>query len=282
MKDYYAVLGVTMQAEDIVIRAAYKALAQRYHPDRFKGPVDEAHRRMAEINEAYGVLSDATRRKTFDAEYQQAGGNKGDFDAGDEAADAGGQQLDQDWALALDYYPDLATLEATLLQTSKSLGFTFRLIMITEKQFKHRQQIATAIHDVFLKNYFGKKPEIINFAKILIELGRKDAAKALNEAARVLGDDLDTATVIARIKTRYGLLERPANKLGVDQELWLRATGTNASIDDVRLVVKELGGDSQVWGTNFLITLKGVTREFLSERDCVSWFQKIVAPQLTG
>ena len=38
MVDYYAVLGVNPGAEDIVIRAAYKALAQRYHPDRFSGP----------------------------------------------------------------------------------------------------------------------------------------------------------------------------------------------------------------------------------------------------
>lgn len=35
MKDYYATLGVTPQAEDVVIKAAYRALAQRYHPDRF-------------------------------------------------------------------------------------------------------------------------------------------------------------------------------------------------------------------------------------------------------
>ena len=34
-KDYFAVLGVLPTAEDIVIRAVYRALAQRYHPDRF-------------------------------------------------------------------------------------------------------------------------------------------------------------------------------------------------------------------------------------------------------
>ena len=36
-KTYYQILGVTPDAEDIVIRAAYKALSQRYHPDKFKG-----------------------------------------------------------------------------------------------------------------------------------------------------------------------------------------------------------------------------------------------------
>lgn len=64
--DYYAVLGVLPDAEDIVIRAAYKALAQRYHPDRFKGPAEEAHRRMVDINEAFAVLSDPVKRREYD------------------------------------------------------------------------------------------------------------------------------------------------------------------------------------------------------------------------
>jgi DnaJ-class molecular chaperone len=33
-KDYYRILGVLDDAEDIVIKAAYRALAQRYHPDQ--------------------------------------------------------------------------------------------------------------------------------------------------------------------------------------------------------------------------------------------------------
>lgn len=64
--DYYAILGVDPTAEDIVIRAAYKALAQRYHPDRFAGSQDEAHRRMSEITKAYEVLADPMRRKKYD------------------------------------------------------------------------------------------------------------------------------------------------------------------------------------------------------------------------
>jgi len=64
--DYYAILGVHPTAEDIVIRAAYKALAQRYHPDRFTGPQDEAHVKMSELTKAYEVLADPVRRKKYD------------------------------------------------------------------------------------------------------------------------------------------------------------------------------------------------------------------------
>lgn len=48
-QDHYAVLGVTSDAEDIVIRAAYKALAQRYHPDKADGDPMAAQRKMQAI-----------------------------------------------------------------------------------------------------------------------------------------------------------------------------------------------------------------------------------------
>ena len=62
-KDYYRILGVLDDAEDIVIKAAYRALAQRYHPDRWQGDAGEATRRMAEINAAYAILSDTVTRR---------------------------------------------------------------------------------------------------------------------------------------------------------------------------------------------------------------------------
>ena len=64
--DFYAIIGVHPNAEDIVIRAAFKALAQRYHPDRFNGSKDEAHRRMADLTSAYETLADPARRRKYD------------------------------------------------------------------------------------------------------------------------------------------------------------------------------------------------------------------------
>lgn len=66
MEDYYATLGLHQDADEVVIRAAYKALAQRYHPD--KAPGNEA--RMQAINAAYAVLSDPEQRRRYDARYQ--------------------------------------------------------------------------------------------------------------------------------------------------------------------------------------------------------------------
>lgn len=65
-KDYYKILGVIREAEDVVIQGAYRALAQRYHPDKFPDGAAESYERMAEINEAYRILSDATLRAQYD------------------------------------------------------------------------------------------------------------------------------------------------------------------------------------------------------------------------
>jgi len=62
---HYDNLKVSRMAPQEVIRAAYKALSQKYHPD--KNPGDEkAARIMAIINTAYGTLSDPQKRKEHD------------------------------------------------------------------------------------------------------------------------------------------------------------------------------------------------------------------------
>jgi hypothetical protein len=68
-KDHYSVLGVTPASEDVVIRAAYRALMRRYHPDA--DPSEEAAERAREINEAYRVLSEPETRARYDDGLKQ-------------------------------------------------------------------------------------------------------------------------------------------------------------------------------------------------------------------
>jgi len=63
-RDYYDVLGVSRTASTEEIKRAYRNLARRYHPDVNKDPDAEA--KFKEINEAYEVLSDETKRRTYD------------------------------------------------------------------------------------------------------------------------------------------------------------------------------------------------------------------------
>ncbi|MFP4898768.1 TonB family protein [Paraburkholderia sp. BR14261] len=62
---HYDNLKVSRNAPPEVIRAAYKALSQRYHPDKNSSP--DATRIMKILNEAYAVLSDEDSRRRYDA-----------------------------------------------------------------------------------------------------------------------------------------------------------------------------------------------------------------------
>jgi curved DNA-binding protein CbpA len=86
-QDPYAVLGVPRTASEQEIRAAYRALGARYHPDRHQGnPLEDlASAKMRELNRAYAILSNPARRAAFDA-----GAGSGPFGAGVGSASRGG------------------------------------------------------------------------------------------------------------------------------------------------------------------------------------------------
>ncbi len=63
-RDYYETLGVPRDASQDDIKKAFRDLARKYHPDVNKA--DDAEEKFKEINEAYGVLSDAEKRASYD------------------------------------------------------------------------------------------------------------------------------------------------------------------------------------------------------------------------
>ena len=64
-KDYYATLGVAKTATEKEVKAAYRKLARKHHPDVNPGD-KSAESRFKEINEAYEVLGDPDKRKKYD------------------------------------------------------------------------------------------------------------------------------------------------------------------------------------------------------------------------
>src|SRR5438128_11548911 len=62
-ENYYAILGVPLDADSDTLRRAYRQLARRYHPD-LAGPEGAGH--MKRINRAYDVLSDSEKRQKYD------------------------------------------------------------------------------------------------------------------------------------------------------------------------------------------------------------------------
>src|SRR4051794_30128510 len=70
-RDAYKVLQVDPEADPDVIQAAYRRLAQKYHPDRPDAAADAASR-MVDINRAWETLRDPGRRAHYDRQRAAA------------------------------------------------------------------------------------------------------------------------------------------------------------------------------------------------------------------
>ena len=71
---HYSTLQVAPDASAAQIRAAYRALAQRYHPDKHPADAQRAAGHMQRLNAAYEVLSDPVQRAAYDAQQTPAPG----------------------------------------------------------------------------------------------------------------------------------------------------------------------------------------------------------------
>ena len=82
-KNYYETLGVEKNATPEQIKAAYRKLAMKYHPDRNQGD-EAAAEKFKEINEAHETLSDQQKRAAYDYELEHPGmgGFGGGFSGG--------------------------------------------------------------------------------------------------------------------------------------------------------------------------------------------------------
>ena len=81
-RDYYDVLGINKSASSAEIKSAYRKLAVKYHPD--KNPGDKsAEDKFKEASEAYGILSDKSKKENYDnfghAAFENGGGQSGGF-----------------------------------------------------------------------------------------------------------------------------------------------------------------------------------------------------------
>ncbi|HJT86112.1 MAG TPA: DnaJ domain-containing protein [Nitrososphaeraceae archaeon] len=65
MSDYYKILGITMESNQLQIRKAFRELALKHHPDKNKNS-EESKQKFMEIVQAYEILSDETSRKRYD------------------------------------------------------------------------------------------------------------------------------------------------------------------------------------------------------------------------
>lgn len=69
-KDYYAILEINKDATEDEIKKQYRRLAKQYHPDVCKDN-QTSEEKIADINEAYQILSDPSKRETYNLDYRK-------------------------------------------------------------------------------------------------------------------------------------------------------------------------------------------------------------------
>ena len=137
-KDYYEVLGVSRTAPEDEIKKAYRKLALKYHPDRNPGN-KQAEEKFKEISEAYAVLSDAEKRKTYDLRGQ-AGVREGGFEGFTNVDDIYSQFGDifGDFFGRRYYTPETVAEPGADLRTDITITFT-EAALGTEKELHFRK-----------------------------------------------------------------------------------------------------------------------------------------------
>ena len=242
--NHYQVLGLCPQAEDVVIVAAYRALASRYHPDKFTGTdMAMAHRRMAHINAAYAELNDPKQREDYDAlldddaalftatQAKQAHAleKEARLRASElvQAHDLARRKQETDaqevqWQTALKLYPDLATLQDRLARADMSLGQSFVRGMVASGEFDSRKALADALEKRYYLRTFGPSPQVVALATELVALKLPKAVAALKDYLGVAGPGSDPKLLVSRIEREFDVPRVRQNHTGGDQETALR------------------------------------------------------------
>ncbi len=118
-KEYYAILGLKEDASPEEIRRAYRKLALHYHPDRNRGDAG-AEERFKAISEAYGVLTDPEKRRTYDLSRSAGVGAAADGRTG-----PGGYSSQEDILRDLLRNRDAAAIFEELTREFQRMGFRF-------------------------------------------------------------------------------------------------------------------------------------------------------------
>lgn len=204
-KTFYQVLGVLNSAEDVVIRAAYRSLSNKYHPDKWTGDKTVAHERMLEINAAYDTLDDDTKRQKYDDELRKQGryDDAADIDDDNKEFDGIYSEHNDAWDIAIQVYPELNSLHEQLKRINSSLAYTFKTLLVERKDFDKGAELATQLERAFLSKYFGNNEDIVGFAKSLIANNYRAAARELNRIVSVMGANVDSVRVKQVIRKKH-------------------------------------------------------------------------------
>ena len=198
--DYYQILGLIPNAEVTVIRAAYRALAAIYHPDR--NTEDLAKEKIRLLNAAYEVLSDPSKRKQYDASRADLLHSATSVEFENEQPFSA-SPIDKPWSLAAEFYRNIDSEARQLGRVSWRLSFAYKLELLEGKRFSDATKIASKLKSEYLSRYFGADKDVQAYAEQLIKAGRKDAALYLNEIVNIMGSSVSVLAIQRKVEKRF-------------------------------------------------------------------------------
>ena len=272
-QSYYSILGLVPGAEVAVIKAAYRALAFTYHPDRNKEPGNEE--KIKAINTAYATLSDPIKRAQYDKslKVQQDNLMGAEFDT-----DPGilSQAIAQAWSVAVSFYPNIDKKSADLERISWRLSFSFKLKLLESQEFRKCDHIYEEMKENYLERFFGLDKNLQSYAEENIKSGHKDVALRINEIVRVMGKSVSLWQIKAKIESEFPDIQNEMMLRKLYQNMKL----PNGSYDYAEVVefILGLGGRVQrnfFWKTGRVkLTIFSENHEFGSVREFYSYVEK--------
>jgi curved DNA-binding protein CbpA len=213
MINYYEVLGVNIKAEAIVIRSAYKAMVQKYHPDKAVGQkqIDEYLEKTKLINEAYDVLSDEVKRNKYDEELSNNKSEKNQNNEGfkkdnDSSSKKQSNQSSDDWETVIKYFPDVNTYYNELEEISEVLAAEFKLYILNEKEFKKAKGFYEKLKKRFFGDIFGDNKECNDFALWLLKNKKKELFLEFREIFCLMSKSIDSKELIYKFCEERNLM----------------------------------------------------------------------------
>lgn len=173
IRTHYDVLGVSPGTPDVVIKAAYRALAKEYHPDGPSASPDSADK-FIEIQTAYAVLSKPQARREYDAELQET--------IAREAPSTRAAWLPTaPWQPVHQARLDIERICARLALYSEPLAQSFHAAYLRGECGEEPERFAMEMESNFFREYFGEDPDMQALARLLLLGGRTGAAYSLNQ-----------------------------------------------------------------------------------------------------
>jgi curved DNA-binding protein CbpA len=196
----YKVLGLSPTAHQAVVKAAYRALAQHYHPDSYSGDKEEAHAMMVRINLAYELIGNPSARARFDEQC-----------ATDDDPAAKGFSDPPEWAIACRYYPYLSRFSEALELAHPAMKHSYISAVLAEKAFSKSDKIPRKVFTEFMESRFGPYSTLSLAATCLLLHRRDSLFLELEAAARIIGKK-EAPNAILNVER-----QRILDALGVEQ-----------------------------------------------------------------